>query len=394
MTGPSGVFGSGSPGRILFLIVLIDLVGFGIVLPLLPAQAAEFSASETAIGVLVASFSLMQFLFAPWWGRLSDRIGRRPVLLLGLAASAISYVLFALANGYWLLLLSRLLAGGIGATVNVAQAYLADVTPAKDRSRAMGMIGVAFGLGFIIGPAIAAATSRAGAVVPGLSAAAVCLLSLLLGWLRLPETVVHRPTRPSGPLPWRLVTAPYTAMLLSVIGFAVITVVFPLYTVQALDLGRRETSSFFVLMGVSSALVQAWLIGKVAPRLGERAMMSVGSLLLAAGLAAAPFCHSPAMPASLQLPAFLLALATLAAGTGLVWPAVAGYISRRTPPAEQGRALGVLHSVASLSRAIGPVVVGFIGEQGGFRAAFLGGAILALGAAIAGVLAKAIRDPL
>ena len=313
-----------SPGRTLFFIVLIDLIGFGIVLPLLPAQAAEFSSSETAIGALVASFSLMQFILAPWWGKLSDRIGRRPVLLLGLASSAVSYVIFALAGDYWVLLFSRVLAGGLGATVNVAQAYLADITAPERRSRAMGLIGVAFGLGFIIGPALAALTSHAGAMVPGLTAAGFCLVSLVIGWRFLPETRVHRPASPTGPVPWRLVAAPYTVMLLSVIGFAVITVVFPLFTVQTLGLGRRETSMFFVLMGVSSALVQAWLIGRLVTRLGERALMIAGSGLLAAGLATIPLAHAASVAPSLRWPLFLLALVAVSAGTGFVWPAVAG----------------------------------------------------------------------
>lgn len=245
--------------------MLIDLIGFGMVLPLLPGHAAEFSSSETAIGALVASFSLMQFLVAPWWGRLSDRIGRRPVILLGLASSALSYLLFAVAGNYWVLLLSRVIAGGLGATVNVAQAYLADITPPAGRARAMGMIGMAFGLGFIIGPALAAITSHAGATVPGVTAAGFCLVSLVLGWRFLPETREHQPSNTVGPVPWRTVASPYLVMLFSVVGFAVITVVFPLFTTQAMGLGRRETSMFFVLMGLSSALVQGWLLGKLAP---------------------------------------------------------------------------------------------------------------------------------
>jgi DHA1 family tetracycline resistance protein-like MFS transporter len=386
--GTSGEERLRSPARVLFVVVLVDLIGFGIVLPLLPAQAAEFSSSETAIGALVASFSLMQFLLAPWWGRLSDRIGRRPVLLLGLASSAGSYLIFALARDYWVLLASRVLAGGLGATVNVAQAYLADITPAARRSRAMGMIGVAFGLGFIIGPALAALTSQGGAAVPGLTAAGFCLLSLGVAWLYLPETRVHRPANPTGPVPWNLVAAPYAVMLLSVVGFAVITVVFPLYTVQVLGLGRRETSMFFVLMGLSSALVQGWLIGKLAPRFGERRLMITGSLLLAIGLAAIPLAHSADFSASLRWVSFLGALIILSAGTGLAWPAVAGYISRRTSETDQGRALGVLHSVASISRVVGPIAVGFVGERGGFDAAFLASAGLALLAAATALIAR------
>src|SRR5512147_218405 len=160
-----------SPTFLIFLTVFIDLIGFGIVLPLLPSYAASFQVSDTAIGFLVASFSLMQFLLAQWWGRLSDRIGRRPVLLIGLLGSALSYLLFGLAGSFAVLLVSRLVAGGMGATVNVAQAYLADITPLEQRPRAMGLIGAAFGLGFVVGPALGGISSHWGAAAPGFLAA-------------------------------------------------------------------------------------------------------------------------------------------------------------------------------------------------------------------------------
>src|SRR5574338_471940 len=172
-----------SPTLLIFLTVFIDLIGFGIVLPLLPSYAASYHVSDTAIGILVASFSLMQFLLAPWWGRLSDRIGRRPVLLIGLAGSALSYLLFGLAGTFWLLLLSRVVAGGMGATVNVAQAYLADVSPPEKRASAMGLIGAAFGLGFVVGPAIGGISSRLGNAAPGLIAAGLSAVNFLMAWL-------------------------------------------------------------------------------------------------------------------------------------------------------------------------------------------------------------------
>jgi MFS transporter, DHA1 family, tetracycline resistance protein len=380
-----------SAGRILFVIVLIDLVGFGMVLPLLPGYAAQFSSSETAIGALVASFSLLQFLVAPWWGRLSDRIGRRPVILIGLASSAVSYLLFALAHDYWLLLISRILAGGLGATVNVAQAYLADITPPAGRARAMGMIGMAFGLGFIIGPALAAVTSHAGAMVPGVTAAGFCLLSLILAWRYLPETRDHRPSSPRGPVPWRITTTPYLVMLLSVIGFAAITVVFPLYTAEVIGLGRRDTSMFFVLMGVSSAVVQGWLLGKLAPRIGERSLMIMGSLLLALGLAAAPLAHSLEVGGGARWTVFVLALVSLSAGTGFAWPAVAALVSRLTAEESQGRSLGMLHSIASIARVIGPILIGFVGERQGYTIAFQAAALLSLLAALAAGLSPGKR---
>lgn len=377
------------PVPTVFWVVLVDLVGFGIVLPLLPSRAAEFTDNEMLIGIAVAAFSFMQFLLAPWWGRLSDRFGRRPVLMVGFLASALSYLLFAIADSYWMLLVSRVLAGGIGATVNVAQAALADVTRPEERSRAMGMIGVAFGLGFILGPAIAAFTSNAGPGLPGYCAAALCLVSFFLAWWRLPETLQVATPRPGASLRhWFSLGGAGVAMFLSVLAFAVITVIFPLYATQEMDLGRRAVSGFFVVMGLASAIVQAWLVGRLAPRWGERALMVMGGLLLGIGLAAIPLSHLADPALALELPGFLLALTILAAGTGLLWPAAAAHISRRYPEAEQGAALGALHSVASAARVIGPVLMGWIGEREGLGTAFWVAAILAAGAAVASVSSK------
>jgi MFS family permease len=175
-------------------------------------------------------------------------------------------------------------------------------------------------------------------------------------------------------------------MLLSVIAFAVITVVFPLFTTQVIGLGRRETSMFFVLMGVSSAVVQGWLLGKLAPRTGERALMIAGCLLLAVGLALTPMARTMVSGESMQWSLFLLALVALSAGTGFAWPAVAALISRTTREEDQGRALGMLHSVASIARVIGPILIGLVGERGGFEAAFFCGAVLALAAALTALL--------
>ena len=192
-----------SPTLLIFLTVFIDLIGFGIVLPLLPSYAASFHVSDAGIGVLVASFSLMQFLLAHWWGRLSDRIGRRPVILVGLAGSALSYLLFALASNFWLLLLSRVVAGGMGATVNVAQAYLADTTTAERRARALGLIGAAFGLGFVVGPALGGIASRWGNAAPGLIASGLTAINFLLALRWLPEPVRITPDGPAPvPVHW------------------------------------------------------------------------------------------------------------------------------------------------------------------------------------------------
>jgi multidrug resistance protein len=286
---------------VLFVTVMIDLIGFGIVLPLLPGYAARFQVSETAIGAVVGSFSLMQFLLAPWWGRLSDRVGRRPVLLVGLAGSCLSYLLFAVAGSFWVLLLSRMLAGGMGATVNVAQAYLADVTPAHRRARAMGLIGAAFGLGFVLGPAIAGLTVRWGTRAPGLVAAAISLASFTLAWWKLPETRIHQPvetTRFAGQ--WTRLAGPYCVMFLVILAFTVMTVVFPLYSVRVLGYDQRTTSTFFVLLGVVSAVIQGWLLGKLTRRVHERVLIVAGSGFLAIGLGLIPVARLSPVPANLR----------------------------------------------------------------------------------------------
>ena len=383
-----------SPTATLFLIVVIDLIGFGIILPILPTYGAQFHVSDVAIGGLVGAFSLMQFLLAPWWGRVSDRIGRRPVLIIGLAGSTLSYLIFAFAGSFLVLLLSRLVAGGMGATVNVAQAYLADVTPPERRARAMGLIGAAFGLGFIVGPALAGLTIGFGEAVPGVVAAGFCFLSLVIALVRLPETRVHRPTTTRRlPILRRETALPYAVMFFYVLAFTVITVVFPLFVTRQLGYDRGSVAYFFVLMGSVSALTQGWLVGKIAPRFGERTLMSAGAITMATGLAAVPFCHQGPLPEALVLPAFLTALMLVAFGAALVSPTVAGYLSRIVDVDDQGRALGGLQSVGSMGRIIGPPAAGFLNEMGGAGMAFLGSTAMALVAAAAATRARRLdRD--
>ena len=378
---------------VVFVAVFIDLIGFGIVLPLLPSYAARMQVSDAGIGVLVASFSCMQFLVAPWWGRLSDRIGRRPVMLIGLGGSVVSYLLFAFAGNFWILLVSRMVAGGMGATVNVAQAYLADITPPEERSRAMGLIGAAFGLGFVIGPAIGGISSRWGDSGPGLIAAGLTTANFVLAWFRLPETRVHEPTtRPSVPLHWRLVVAPYAVSFLSTIAFTVIYVVFPLFVERTLGYDRRHTAYFFVLIGLVTAVVQGGLVGRLVRRFGERRLMEMGSLLLGVGLAAVPFAVQRASGGHSPLPVLIPALLLLAFGPGLIGPSASGYISRIAPAAEQGRALGTLVSVGAVARIVGPVGAGMVNQYLGTRAAFLISAAAAAAGVLLGAMGRKVGD--
>jgi multidrug resistance protein len=357
-----------APAVLVFFTVFIDLIGFGIVLPLLPSYAAAFQVGDTAIGMLVASFSLMQFLLAHWWGRLSDRIGRRPVLLVGLAGSAVSYLLFALAHSFGVLLLSRLVAGAMGATVNVAQAYLADVTPAERRAGAMGMLGAAFGLGFVVGPALGGIASHFGNAAPGLVASALTAVNLVLAWRWLPESRSHRVAVGAGPpVHWSRFLSAFLAVWFSTVAFTVLYVVFPLQVERTLGFDRHQSAYLFVLLGLVSAGVQGGLIGRLVRRFGEPAMIATGGLLLATGLALLPAALAPGGAVG----PLLGVLALVAAGSATIGPSAAVWVSRVAPPEEQGRALGLLQSVGAVARIAGPIAAGGIASAVSPRAAFL-----------------------
>ena len=383
---PSGARG---PVVVLFVTVVIDLIGFGIVLPLLPGYAARFDVNETAIGAVVAAFSLMQFVFAPRWGRLSDRIGRRPVLLIGLAGSCLSYLLFAVAGNYWVLLASRLLAGCMGATVSVAQAYLADITPQERRAHAMGLIGAAFGLGFVLGPTIAGLTVGYGAGVPGFVASGLSAGALLLALIMLPETRVHRHSDPAhAPVQTGRLVRPFAVMFLVVLGFAAMNVVFPLYAERAMGYDQRGVAHLFVVAGLASVITQGGLVGRLSRRLGERALIVGGSLLLAAGLAMVPSSGLAVFSPAARGRLLVASMAVIALGTGLCTPSITAFLSRTSPPREQGRVLGMLQSVNSMARIVGPLAAGVLMHLAGVRAPFVLGAGLA---AVAGITAVGIE---
>lgn len=364
-----------APATRLFLTVFLDLIGFGIVLPLLPSFGFKYTASAALIGALVATDSALTFVVAPWWGRLSDRIGRRPVLLVGLAGSALSYLVFGLAGSLAVLFLSRVISGATGATIHVAQAYLADVTPPERRSHAMGMIGAAFGLGFTVGPAIGGISSRFGDPLPGLIAATIAAANLLLAWRWLPETDVRR--RPDyRPLPLREtgLGLPAGIMFASTLAFTAIYVSFPLFAQEILNYDRSAVSSFFVVIGLVTIVVQGRLVGRLAPRVGERRLMLLGSLIMAAGFGLFPH-------ASVTTAGLVLCLVALTSGFCLVGPSLAGLVSRRAPSEGQGRVLGLLQSVGAVARIVGPPALGLVQLGAGPAAPFYAAAGSALIAA-------------
>jgi multidrug resistance protein len=381
---------------LVFLTVLLDLVGFGIIIPLLPYFATELGATALQIGLIGASYSLMQFVFAPVWGGLSDRFGRRPLLLVGLFGSALSYLMFGLAGSLQVLLLSRIIGGIMGATVPVAQAIVADSTTPDRRARGMGMIGAAFGLGFIFGPWIGGELSHFGYGVPGLVAAAVTGLNAVAAVFFLPESLPPE-RRVRGPGGWATlveraksarralgrptIRGPIFVFFLMTLGFAGFTLTLPLFLADPLGLSAKITGRLFAYVGLISAAIQGRLIGPLVERYGERHVAVAGGLLLAAGIAGIALFPT--------LPPLFATLALVGVGWGCVVPSLQSLISRRALPREQGEILGVNQSAASAARVIGPVAAGWGFGVLGWRLGFLGGAGLIL---LGAIFAWTMRD--
>ena len=372
---------------VVFAVVFVDLLGFGIVLPLLPTYAAAFHVSPTAIGFLVTSFSLLQLVAVPVWGGISDRFGRRPVLIVGLVGSTASYVLFAVAGSYSALLVSRIVAGAMGATIGVAQAYIADITPPERRAHAMGILGAAFAMGFILGPALGGILSAHSYSSAGVVAAGLCAANALAALAWLPETPRHVATARLGRVPLATLAMPLAVSFLVTASFAVIHVTLPLFGRDVWHDSTRQMGMLFAYMGIISAVVQGGLVGRLAARVGERRVAAAGGLLLAAGLALVP-------EVSGRL-ALYAALGTLAAGSALATPTVYALVSRRAAASQQGAALGINQAASTLGRIAGPTLAGFLIGVSGLRAPFWAGALLGVLGMVAALLLPRlpVREP-
>lgn len=362
---------------IVFLTIFIDLIGFGIVLPLLPFYAQEYGASGQAVGLLIGVTPGMQLLFAPLWGRLSDRHGRRPILLIGLLGSGFSYLVFAFAPNLAWLFASRVLIGVAGANVPVAQAYIADSTEPADRARGMGLVGVAYGLGFIAGPAIGGALSHWGYVVPGLFAAALCFGNVGAAYLRLPETLERRlaaPARRAPSLGRRLALVlgyARRAGLRQVMGiylfftlaFALFITVLPLFIGAAFGYGARHAGYLLTAWGLLMVIVQGQAIGPLSRRFGEVPIVLAGTAVLVLGYAVFPLAAG--------LWTLVLGLVPLALGTGLNWPSLTSLASRYAGSDEQGAVLGVMQSLSSFGGMSGAALGGWAFDRWNPGAPFL-----------------------
>ena len=359
-------------------------MGFGIVIPLLPIYAKQMNATPFAAGALIAVYSLMQLVFAPAWGRISDDIGRRPVLLMCLAGSAMSYLLLAGAWRLEVLFFARLLAGVAGASIPVAQAYIADVTGPAERARGMGLIGAAFGLGMVIGPALGGGLSLLGPRVPEGFAAGLCLANVLVAAYRLPESLpgsVGRPAPFRHPLSLASLrdaaARPGAAALLAVfflvtLGFAVLEGTFSLAAADRYGYSQAQVDWLWVYMGLVAVVVQGWLVGRLARRLPDRALIVLGSAALGLGFLGIPFAGSAI--------GLLTALALVVGGQGLASPSLSSLISKTVEESVYGEALGVSQSLSAGARVLGPAGGGLIFSRFDASAAYLAAAACAAGA--------------
>jgi DHA1 family tetracycline resistance protein-like MFS transporter len=374
---------------VIFMTVFIDLVGFGIILPLSPYLAREFHATPLQIGLLLSIYSITQFLCSPFWGALSDRIGRRPVILIGLFGGGLSYLLFAFSSTLTLLFVARALAGVFGGNISTAHAYIADVTKPEERSKGMGLIGAAFGLGFIFGPLLGAGLGvlgvRIGSAPPfgmsfsALGAAVLCFANFSLASLVLKESLP-----PSARAPrvrrnrvaeiMRQLRSPVAGSLMIVFflsGLAMAqmeAMLFP-FVADRFGWGLEKSSLGFAYVGVLMVITQGYLIRKWMPRFGERRVLLVGLSGFAVSLALIPFSFTVSLLA--------ITMTVLAVGNGMMRPPNLGLISLASPASEQGAVLGVTNSLSSLGRILGPAAGGWLYEHVSKGAPFWLAAVLA-----------------
>ncbi len=374
---------------ILFFIVLIDLIGFGVVIPLLPYYALDFHASPLAVTSMMACYSLGQFFSSPLLGRLSDRVGRKPVILASLVCSIASYVWLGFASALWMLFAARLLAGAGAGNIAAAQAYVTDVTPPEHRAKGMGMIGAAFGLGFTIGPALGGLAAGGGAhlAYPAFLAAALSSCALLLTWLRLEESLTGeaRPDVVAGRIAaaksaWgrKRLRLLILMVFIAICAFAGMETTFALWGHDGFGWGPTQIGWIFFYVGVLLVAIQGGLIGRLTKMFGENKLFIAGSAIITAGLIAVPFATA--------LWGVLAAMALLAIGMGLLSPSMNSLVSQEAGVEERGNILGLSQSAQSLARIIGPAVAGAIYGGLGRNAPYMLSAL-----AMAGVVWLSLR---
>ncbi len=377
---------------VLFLVVFIDLLGFGMVIPIQGLYARTFGVSVAVTGLLSAGYSAMQFFFAPIWGRLSDRHGRRPMLLASIGMTSLAFLAYGLAPSFGWLLVSRLFAGAATANLAIARAYVADVTSEDDRAGGMALIGIAFGLGFILGPAMGGILStKFSLAAPGLAAAALAAVNLVAAWFILPEPATHHQVerRTSVRELFQQLGKPGISTLLlvtflSIVAFSALENTFAFLAADVYDIHEHDVPYVFVYIGLLAVLVQGGLVRPLVKRFGERGLLVTGLAIQAVTIALLPFARSTA--------GLLVVLAPMALGNGLTQPALSALLSKLARRGDQGGTLGLGESASALGRIAGPVTgTGTYALSHAFPY-LAGGALMAVAAAVALTIKPAPGD--
>ena len=375
---------------VLMLAAFIDMVGALIIIPLLPFYATDFGANGLVFTSLVASFSAMTLISAPLWGRVSDRYGRKPTLIIGLTASAIGYVIFAFADSLWLLFLSRVVQGAGGGTVGVIQAYVADAMEPKNRARGLGWLSAATNMGVTLGPLIGSLSSSLGRQAPGLIATGLCLLNIGFAWRFLSEShgaaararamqaispfaavgrVLNHSSEPASRLIW--------IYAIGIGAFMGITAILSLFLMDRFGATERTIGYFFAYVGILNVISRAGLLGRVVDRLGEARTSRLGASLLAVGLATVPLTHS--------IVTLALAVALIPLGTAFLFPSVTALLSQVVGDHERGLYMGVQQTFGGLARVFYPLWVGFAWDHFDVAVPFWTSATLVAGTILLGL---------
>jgi Arabinose efflux permease len=389
---------------IIFFTVFIYLVGFGIVIPIIPILSRNFGATALQTGLLLSVYSLMQFLFSPFWGKLSDRYGRRPILIFCLLGEGFSYIMFAYARNLELLFLARVFAGFFGASLSTASAYISDITPPNERSKGMALIGAAFGLGFVFGPAIGGALALWGQHISpevhfdttfsSLWVAGICFANFLFALKFLTESLKEKNKNPTKKkrfsllyhhLQIKTVGPLMVVFLLSSLAMSSMEATLILFMGEKFGWGIKQVSFGFAYIGVIIIFTQGFLVRRMLPKFGEKKVLRLGLILFALGLTGIAIAPNLAM--------MCVTMTLLSLGNGLTNPSILGSISILTDAKEQGVTMGVTQSMASLGRILGPALGGWIYGAVALTAPFwVSGTLAAAGLIIVFVLYKQLPE--
>jgi len=355
---------------VLMVTAFVDMIGYMLILPLLPLYAKEYGAEPFTIGILLAAFAFAQLATSPIWGKVSDRIGRRPVILGGQCLAAVAFGVFAAADSVWLLLLSRLAQGAGGGTLSAVQAYVVDSAAPDERARAIGWITACTSAGVMVGPGIASVAVRWSTTAPGLIAAALCVLNIAFAWRWLPESaarerrekeVIRRPIRRRVAAVLRQPTAPAHTLIWiyagGMLAFMSIAGLMSLYLSDHFGITKETIGGYFVVIGMVSVIMRALVLGFLVKHFGEVRVMRLGATALVIGLVSAPLAGGPWQ--------FLLAIVFVPIGTALLFPSTTSLISRHSDSSEMGQTLGVQQAFGGASRLLAPIWAGAVYQEYG-----------------------------